>query len=118
MFFLEYPNENRIKKGLRYSHYVLIQFLWKIKVFLRRVRFNGFDVRFLLFNFIQWLMSLGFSRLFLLMVSLPFGFKFRLIPKSKYCQGAHSQLVSVCRCCLTKEERNSKGFVIEDKLEV
>jgi len=41
--FIEIPNENRIKSGLRYSHYILT---WKLKVFFERIKFDGFSVGF------------------------------------------------------------------------
>jgi hypothetical protein len=105
--FIEIPNENRIKSRLRYSHYVLIHiFLWKLKVFLRRIRFNGFSV-VLPFSFLVsltlFLISLEFSRILTLIASLPFGIKFGLISKSEYHKRYCQRFVSICPSCLTKE---------------
>ena len=46
--FLEIPNESRIKSRLRYSRYALrAVFTWKLKVFFRRIKVEGFNFLFL-----------------------------------------------------------------------
>jgi hypothetical protein len=60
MFFVR-GNENKIKYGLRYSHYLIaFEFPWKLEVLYRRIRFDGFSFGFPLgFNFNFRLMSMS-----------------------------------------------------------
>ena len=41
--FITYQNENRIKREVRYVYYVLT---WKLKLFFRRIKIDGFSVGF------------------------------------------------------------------------
>jgi len=117
--FFDVPNENRIKRNLRYSHYLLVHgFLWKLRYFLQRIRFNGFDYRFLLFNLLnslmQWLTSSELSRLFSL-VLLPFGFKFKLISKSEHHEKYCEQTLFICsgsfKSIKDNQQLNSKQHI-------
>jgi hypothetical protein len=104
--FIEIPNENRIKSGLRYSHFILT---WKLKESFGRIKFDGFSVSFLPFSFlvnlILWLMSSEFSRILALIITpLGFGIKFRLMSKSEYDEQYWRQFLSICPSCLTKKE--------------
>ena len=70
--FIEIPNENRIKSGLRYSHFILT---WKLKESFGRIKFDGFSVGF----------PTGFS------------INFRLMSKSEYDEHYWRQFLSICQ---------------------
>jgi hypothetical protein len=83
--FIDVPNENRIKRELRYVHYVFVYpYLWKFKFFLQRIRYDGIRV-VLPFSFLVDLItpSSDLSKL-LTLALVPFGIKFKLISKSEY----------------------------------
>lgn len=106
---IEKDNENKIISELKYWHYLIKHdFPRKLMMFFRRIRINGFDRRFLLrsilSNLVVWIMTLEFSQILTLIVSLPFSINFGLMPMSeyheKYCTNVawllKHHLVSVC----------------------
>ena len=72
--FLWIKNENRVKRRIRYTHYLLKNtYFGKLKKKLKRVKFEGFSLSF------------------------PFGFSanFRMVPKPEGSQNTHEPIIPI-----------------------